>query len=65
MQSATGGRGWTPPKGIQQHGETGLQTAFRETHEETGLARAQLRLLSPTPIVCERYWDGKIMKHKV
>ena len=65
MQSATGKRGWTPPKGVRERGETDLGAAYRETKEETGLAAEQLRLLSEEPIHCGQYWDGKIKKDKV
>ena len=64
VQSATGNCGWTPPKGIQQRGETDLETAFRETQEETGLTKNQLRLLTTTPIDCGRYWDPQRNAYK-
>lgn len=37
---------WSPPKGLMNTNETGLQTAERETLEETGLNREKYKLES-------------------
>jgi 8-oxo-dGTP pyrophosphatase MutT (NUDIX family) len=38
MGRATGTPRWDIPKGVGEQGESPLQTAVREAHEETGLA---------------------------
>jgi len=53
---------WVLPKGLIERGETGWQTAERETEEETGV---KCRIIEKTPIFKENYWfwaelkDGK------
>ena len=41
VQSASGGKGWTPPKGITQPGESDFDAAVRETREETALEKGR------------------------
>ncbi|KAK2198269.1 bifunctional NUDIX hydrolase domain/Bis(5'-nucleosyl)-tetraphosphatase/NUDIX hydrolase [Babesia duncani] len=36
---------WTPPKGRLDPGETSIQAAYRETHEESGLVGDQIVLV--------------------
>lgn len=35
---------WTPPKGLMEENETGLETAERETLEETGLNKGKYKV---------------------
>ncbi|XP_015513760.1 bis(5'-nucleosyl)-tetraphosphatase [asymmetrical] [Neodiprion pinetum] len=44
MQTSYGIHHWTPPKGHVDPGETDLQTALRETEEEAGLSREDLKI---------------------
>jgi putative (di)nucleoside polyphosphate hydrolase len=44
----TGGKGWQFPQGGMRRGESAEESLFRELHEETGLAPAQVRLLGST-----------------
>ena len=65
VQSATGGLGWTPPKGKCEPGEMDVEAAYRETREEAGLIASQLRLLSEKPVHEVTYFDRKIRSDKV
>ncbi|VWU50570.1 bis(5'-nucleosyl)-tetraphosphatase [asymmetrical], putative, partial [Hepatocystis sp. ex Piliocolobus tephrosceles] len=38
-------RHWSPPKGLHETNENGLDTALRETYEETGLDVSKYKLL--------------------
>lgn len=40
-----GGTYWNFPKGHFESGETGLETALRETYEETGLKKSDLKII--------------------
>uniref|UniRef100_D1FPM5 Bis(5'-nucleosyl)-tetraphosphatase [asymmetrical] n=1 Tax=Cimex lectularius TaxID=79782 RepID=D1FPM5_CIMLE len=44
LQASYGDFHWTPPKGHVDPGEELLETAFRETEEEAGLKKDQLKL---------------------
>lgn len=44
MQTSYGEHHWTPPKGHTKSGETDLQTAYRETQEEAGLTKEDLKI---------------------
>ncbi|XP_074136327.1 bis(5'-nucleosyl)-tetraphosphatase [asymmetrical] isoform X1 [Sminthopsis crassicaudata] len=45
LQTSYGIHHWTPPKGHVDPGENDLQTAFRETQEESGLDSSQLNII--------------------
>uniref|UniRef100_A0A0A9VRK4 Bis(5'-nucleosyl)-tetraphosphatase [asymmetrical] n=1 Tax=Lygus hesperus TaxID=30085 RepID=A0A0A9VRK4_LYGHE len=45
LQSSKKPHHWTPPKGHLEEGETDLDAAYRETNEEAGLLKDQLRLI--------------------
>ncbi|KAK9877933.1 hypothetical protein WA026_020156 [Henosepilachna vigintioctopunctata] len=44
LQASYGEHHWSPPKGHTDPGETNIQTAFRETFEETGLKESDLKV---------------------
>ncbi|KAJ8338741.1 hypothetical protein SKAU_G00355270 [Synaphobranchus kaupii] len=44
LQTSYGEHHWTPPKGHVDPGEDDMTTALRETQEEAGLGRGQLRV---------------------
>ncbi|XP_015112669.1 bis(5'-nucleosyl)-tetraphosphatase [asymmetrical] [Diachasma alloeum] len=44
MQTSYGQHHWTPPKGHVDEGESDMETALRETEEEAGLKREDLRI---------------------
>ena len=44
LQASTGSNHWSPPKGRMMEGESELQTAYRETMEETGIIRQYLEI---------------------
>ncbi|CAG9474866.1 bis(5'-nucleosyl)-tetraphosphatase [asymmetrical], putative [Plasmodium vivax] len=46
LKASYGNRHWTPPKGLHENNEDGLDTALRETLEETGLDRDKYKLLN-------------------
>ena len=46
-----GGRDWTPPKGKREGSEEPIDTAFRESREETRLPRDILELVSSKPVI--------------
>lgn len=48
------GQHWGFPKGTPEAGETPLETATRELHEETGIAPDSIRI-QPDPIFTEQY----------
>jgi 8-oxo-dGTP pyrophosphatase MutT (NUDIX family) len=65
VQSATGGRCWTPPKGILEPRESELDGARRETLEETALREtSDYVLASPEPVFRTSYWDAKNKRNK-
>lgn len=45
LQASNGIHHWTPPKGHVDPGETDLETALRETQEETGIEASQLTII--------------------
>ncbi|XP_004392256.1 PREDICTED: bis(5'-nucleosyl)-tetraphosphatase [asymmetrical] [Odobenus rosmarus divergens] len=45
LQASDGIHHWTPPKGHVEPGENDLETAFRETQEEAGIAAGQLTII--------------------
>ena len=45
LRASYGSKHWTPPKGHVDPGEDDLTTAYRETEEEAGLGRDDLKLL--------------------
>lgn len=44
----TGGKGWQFPQGGVRRGESAEESLFRELHEETGLAAADVQLMGAT-----------------
>ncbi|PNF31367.1 Bis(5'-nucleosyl)-tetraphosphatase [asymmetrical] [Cryptotermes secundus] len=46
LQTSYGSHHWTPPKGHVDPGESDLETALRETEEETGLTKTDLCILA-------------------
>ncbi|KAL4227785.1 nudix (nucleoside diphosphate linked moiety X)-type motif 2 [Mactra antiquata] len=42
LQASYGEFHWSPPKGHVEPGETEIQTAFRETEEETGIPKDEI-----------------------
>ena len=45
LQTSYGRHHWTPPKGHVDPGESDMQTALRETEEESGLKEASLNVM--------------------
>lgn len=59
---------WTFPKGHLENGETAVQAAVRETHEEMGLKR--LRVISPLGCISIRFKDryqhiGQVIEKRI
>lgn len=48
LQTSYGIHHWTPPKGHVDPGETDLVTAYRETIEESGLQKSDLKVYEDT-----------------
>ncbi|SBT71670.1 bis(5'-nucleosyl)-tetraphosphatase [asymmetrical], putative [Plasmodium malariae] len=46
LKASYGNRHWTPPKGLHENNEDGLDTAMRETLEETGIDKDKYKLLN-------------------
>lgn len=46
LKASYGNKHWTPPKGLHENNEDGLDTALRETLEETGLDKDKYKLLN-------------------
>ncbi|ETB62416.1 hypothetical protein YYC_00994 [Plasmodium yoelii 17X] len=46
LKASYGNNHWTPPKGLVENNEEGLNTAIRETFEETGLKKDKYKLLN-------------------
>ncbi|ANQ08498.1 BIS(5'-nucleosyl)-tetraphosphatase (Diadenosine tetraphosphatase) [Plasmodium coatneyi] len=46
LKASYGKKHWTPPKGLHENNEDGLDTALRETLEETGLDKDKYKLLN-------------------
>ncbi|XP_059171558.1 bis(5'-nucleosyl)-tetraphosphatase [asymmetrical]-like [Physella acuta] len=46
LQTSYGENHWTPPKGHVDPGETEFETAIRETEEESGFKKEQLKILT-------------------
>ncbi|XP_066591492.1 bis(5'-nucleosyl)-tetraphosphatase [asymmetrical] [Prorops nasuta] len=44
MQTSYGEHHWTPPKGHVDKGESDMETALRETEEEAGLTKSDLKI---------------------
>ncbi len=61
LQKRTDGDWWSLPAGGMEPGETPIQTAIRETREETGLEIAIDRFLGvyTDPDICTVYPDGR------
>ncbi len=59
VQHRTGS--WTFPKGHQEAGESGAQTARRELAEETGIRNVDLHVAEP--FIEEYTWDQQGAKH--
>ncbi|CAH1796679.1 unnamed protein product, partial [Owenia fusiformis] len=45
LQTSYGEHHWTPPKGHVDPGESEMETALRETHEEAGLSKEQFTIV--------------------
>ncbi|XP_029193212.1 bis(5'-nucleosyl)-tetraphosphatase [asymmetrical]-like [Acropora muricata] len=45
LQTSYGKHHWTPPKGHVDPGESDMQTALRETEEESGLKKSSLEIM--------------------
>ncbi|XP_017781126.1 PREDICTED: bis(5'-nucleosyl)-tetraphosphatase [asymmetrical] [Nicrophorus vespilloides] len=60
MQTSYGQHHWTPPKGHVDPGETDeMVTAYRETEEESGLLKSDLKVLLDTKKVLQYDVNGK------
>lgn len=46
LQASYGTHHWTPPKGLVDNEESDLESALRETEEESGLTETDLRILA-------------------
>lgn len=44
LQASTGSNHWSPPKGRTMEGESEMETAYRETKEETGIIKQYLEV---------------------
>ncbi|BES99986.1 NUDIX domain [Nesidiocoris tenuis] len=73
LQSAFSPFHWTPPKGHLEKNESEMDAAFRETEEECGIKRHQLKLFGdPVPIryvangapKLVTYWCAKLVDPK-
>ncbi|XP_066158687.1 bis(5'-nucleosyl)-tetraphosphatase [asymmetrical] [Euwallacea fornicatus] len=48
LQTSYGIHHWTPPKGHVDPGESDLETAYRETEEESGLIKSDIKVFEDT-----------------
>jgi len=48
LQTSYGIHHWTPPKGHVDPGESDLETAYRETREESGLEQSDIKVYEDT-----------------
>lgn len=75
LQTSYGKHHWTPPKGHVDPGESDLQTALRETEEESGLGADSLELMTdikkeiiypvkgkPKTVI---YWPAKLKESNI
>ena len=65
-QASYGQKHWTPPKGHVDPGENDMTTALRETKEEAGLDKSDLKIMEKTwelsyPV---KDWKDGIVKQK-
>ncbi|XP_033223054.1 bis(5'-nucleosyl)-tetraphosphatase [asymmetrical] [Belonocnema kinseyi] len=59
MQTSYGEHHWTPPKGHVDPGENDMQTALRETEEEAGFVRDDLKIFEEAKQEMEYLVKGK------
>lgn len=60
LQTSYGNHHWTPPKGLVDEGETNeMQTALRETQEESGLEKNDLKIYEEVKKVLQYNVRGK------
>ncbi|ENN70778.1 bis(5'-nucleosyl)-tetraphosphatase [asymmetrical] isoform X1 [Dendroctonus ponderosae] len=59
LQTSYGIHHWTPPKGHVDPGETDLMTAYRETQEESGLKKADIKVFEETKTTLNYKVKGK------
>ncbi|ESN92579.1 hypothetical protein HELRODRAFT_164652 [Helobdella robusta] len=75
LKASYGNHHWSPPKGIVNDKEDLIETAVRETKEETGLDKQYLKIFyDKLPIISEYkingkpktvyYWVAKLLAHK-
>ncbi|KAK4884582.1 hypothetical protein RN001_000853 [Aquatica leii] len=75
LQTSYGENHWTPPKGFVDPGETNLMdTAIRETEEESGLKKSDLKIYTDCKQVLKykvkgepkivTYWLAELVNHK-
>ncbi|KAF7273545.1 hypothetical protein GWI33_013761 [Rhynchophorus ferrugineus] len=61
LQTAYGKNHWSPPKGYVEQGESELDTAYRETLEESGINKSDIKVYEDTKrtlnyMVEDFYW---------
>ncbi|KAG8222941.1 hypothetical protein J437_LFUL000236 [Ladona fulva] len=59
LQTSYGEHHWTPPKGHVDPGESDMETALRETEEESGLKKSDLRIYEDFKETLEYKVKGK------
>ncbi|CAG9762630.1 unnamed protein product [Ceutorhynchus assimilis] len=59
LQTSYGIHHWTPPKGHVDPGETDLVTAYRETIEESGLQKSDIKVYEDTKMTLNYQVKGK------
>ncbi|KAL1513069.1 hypothetical protein ABEB36_002545 [Hypothenemus hampei] len=59
LQTSYGIHHWTPPKGHVDPGETDLATAYRETEEESGLIKSDIKVYDETKKTLKYNVNGK------
>ena len=75
LQTSYGKHHWTPPKGHVDPGESDMETALRETEEESGLTRGSLHVMEnirktlnyevrgkPKTVI---YWPAQVKSYNV
>ncbi|CAB0038232.1 unnamed protein product [Trichogramma brassicae] len=60
MQASYGQHSWTPPKGFVDPGENDMQTAYRETREEAGLSKEDLKVYEDCKLELKYEVGGKM-----